>query len=454
MFDLRKELDEAYNKTTAKRVNPNGKKVCVLYTGGTAGMVFNPLERNSLELVQADAEQLINKLPRLKREDVEVDFYSFKPALDSSNIGSEHWLLIAVVIELLAKHYEGFVVIHGTNTMAYTASAVSFLFGDTANKPLILTGSELALSERNNDAEPNIYRSIEIATRKDTSNIQGVCILFGKWLLRGNRATKQIALDKMEGFYSPNYPEIASVSSDKVIVNLAYSKKTKSTNSFEMNKFISSVPKVAICDIYPDMDMNAFKANCTSSEVEAVILRTYGTGGVPDKNPIFRECLESLQSKNTIVVNLTQCPKGTSEFRLFETNETLFNYGVISGGDMVTEAAYCKLKHLFSKFNSVENRDQRIEFIKHYMMVSIQGEMSRSMFVVPVLIGKKDGYPELKLTKKWSSNPAINKTSDEQDLSLDSFAMLDANQDLIVSAVLRLGKVMIVSNAGMNRVSH
>lgn len=432
-----------------QRSYPNGEKVCVLYTGGTAGMIFDPFEKESLELKQADLSELIINLPRLKREKFEIDFYSFEPALDSSNIGSEHWLLMAAVLEILWGHYHGFVIIHGANTMAYTASAISFLFDGTVNKPIILTGSELALTERNSDAEQNIHKSIEIASQRNTTDIQGVCVLFGKWLLKGNRTTKQIALDKTEGFYSPNYPEIASVTSDKVIVDLAHLKKDRNLGSFHMNKFISSTPKVAICDIYPDMDMNAFAVNCTSKDVKAVILRTYGTGGVPDQNKMFRECIEELQKRDTIVINLTQCPKGTSEFRLFETNEMLFNYGVISGGDMVTEAAYCKLKHLFSKFSAVDNHKERMQFIRHYMMVSIQDEMSRSMFVIPVTISVDCNNIDTNgrkfyLNAGWSSNPAINRVPD-QDLSLDDFARLDENKDIIESAVLRLGKVSVAT---------
>lgn len=458
--ELRNTLENKFKAITdKKRLFPKGKKVCVIYTGGTAGMIFDPFEKESLELKQANLSEFTIKLPRLKREKFEIDFYSFEPALDSSNIGSEHWLLIAAVIEILSKYYQGFVIIHGTNTMAYTASAISFLFDDTVNKPVIFTGSELALTERNSDAEQNIHRSIEIAAQKDTKDIQGVCILFGKWLLRGNRTTKQIALDKTEGFYSPNYPEIASVTTDKIIVDLAHSKKTQtSSRSFHMNKFISSSPKVAICDIYPDMDMEAFTTTCTSPDVEAVILRTYGTGGVPDKNSLFRECIRKLQKKDTIVINLTQCPKGTSEFRLFETNEMLFNHGVISGGDMVTEAAYCKLKHLFSKFSSVVNDNKRKNYIRHYMMVSIQGEMSKSMFIVPVPINtgcnivNEDGK-RFYLNAEWSANPAINNVPG-QNLLNDTFAMLDANKDCIDSAVLRLGKVRLITNTERARDIH
>jgi L-asparaginase len=451
---LNNVLMQRYKAINDKRKFDDSNKVCVLYTGGSAGMIFEPLVRDSLELKQADLKQLIIKLPRLKKEKFEIDFYSFDPALDSSNIGSKHWLLMAAVMQILSKEYTGFVIIHGTNTMAYTASALSFLFDNTAGKPIILTGSELALTERNSDAEQNIHRAIEIAAQKDTNDITGVCILFGKWILRGDRATKQIALDKTEGFYSPNFPEIASVSSDKVVVDLAHiTKKKNSENNFYMNKFMSSYPKVAICDIYPDMDMTAFETTCKSPAVKAIILRTYGTGGVPDRDPAFIRCLEDLKD-DKIVVNLTQCPKGTSEFRLFETNETLFNYGVISGGDMVTEAAYCKLKHLFSKFSSAKDIASKMKCIRHYMMVSIQGEMSRSMFIISVPTSSPittidESGSEFKLLANWSSNPAASEGL-EINVDNDDFARLDNERDIIESAVLRLGQVSVNNRPSNN----
>ena len=342
-----------------KREYENGTKVCVIYTGGTAGMIMNPDDIESQEFIQANLEQLTRKLPRLTKEPFEIDFYSFAKPLDSSNITCGHWLTLAAIIEILDEKYDGFVIIHGSNTLAYTASSLSFLL-DNVRKPIILTGSELALDELNNDAEQNIQRSVEVAAHESWkySNSGDVCILFGRRLILGNRATKQIALDTTEGFYSPNYPELAPVSHDRVVIDTSFSKVPLAGRKIEMNKNMSSNPKIVICDVYPDMDMKMFQYACEDAEVGAVIIRTYGTGGVPDKSEAFLECLKALKKRHIIVVNLTQCPKGTVEFRFFDTNATLFNLGVISGGDMVTEAAYCKLKHLFAKFESVQGMTQ------------------------------------------------------------------------------------------------
>jgi L-asparaginase len=448
---LRIKLDDAYNAkfSDVKKVRKysDGDAVCVLYTGGTAGMILDPDENDSLDLVQAELSQLVQKLPRLKKEEFEIDFYSFKTPLDSSNITSGHWLVMASVIEILESKYQGFVIIHGANTMAYTASALSFLL-DNVDKPIILTGSELALDELNNDAEQNIQRSIEIAAHKSKgeTNVPEVCILFGRRLILGNRSTKQIALDTTEGFYSPNYPELAPVSHDRVVIDSSRSRTPIPNKTITMNKHMASSPKIVICDVYPDMDMALFQHICNQDDVGAVIIRTYGTGGIPNKDPIFVDCLEKLKKeRHTIVVNLTQCPKGTVEFRFFETNATLFNLGVISGGDMVTEAAYCKLKHLFSKFESFTmSKADRARIIKHYMMVSMRGEMSMSMFIIPVPL--INNYGELyKLPANWYDNPAKPFYEQSDVVPTDSFAVF--NEDAYISnAVLRLGSVQFTGD--------
>jgi L-asparaginase len=450
---LATSLTENYARIKHRKY-PDTKGVCVLYTGGTAGMIH---DTDSLELIQANLWQLIPKLPRLKRETFEIDFYSFEKPLDSSNISSGHWLIMAAVIQVLKNNYQGFVIIHGANTMAYSAAALSFLL-DNVDRPIILTGSELGLTELNTDAEQNIQRSVEIAAYRSRSeeNVRDVCILFGRRLIRGNRATKQIALDTTEGFYSPNYPELASVSHDRVVIDSSRLKvdAQKINNNASLittNDNIASEPRIVICDIYPDMDMDMFQANCLKPEVGAVIIRTYGTGGVPDQDKKFKGCLETLKNENKIVVNLTQCPKGNVELRIFETNATLFNLGVISGGDMVTEAAYCKLKHLFSKFEGIADAKKKVEIIRHYMMVSMHDELTMSTFTVRFgnenqKMRLNQGVEGITLTRNsaWSANPAAAFNNDDCDFSEDSFAKFDATAH-ITSAVLRLSGVHILN---------
>jgi L-asparaginase len=452
-----KAVNELNNRKYISRKGSNdasAKGVCVLYTGGTAGMIH---ETGSLELIQASLEQLILKLPGLKREQFEIDFYSFAEPLDSSNILSAHWLVMAEVIATLKDNYQGFVIIHGANTMAYSAAALSFLL-DNVDRPIILTGSELGLTVLNTDAEQNIQRSVEIAAyqTRGEENVRDVCILFGRRLIRGNRSTKQIALDTAEGFYSPNYSDLASVSRDRVVIDSSQLKppvdgESNKDSKILVNHKMASKPKIVICDIYPDMDMEIFKQSCNRDNVGAVIIKTYGTGGIPSDDETFIECLEDLYEANKIVVNLTQCPKGNVELRIFETNATLFNLGVISGGDMVTEAAYCKLKHLFSKFEEVSNPKEKAEYIRHYMMVSMRGELTMSTFTLRFTKeGKGLTVPEgsegvtLVLSEMWNRNPARKYINDDEDYSEDTFAKFDKNAH-ITSAFLRLSEVQVSS---------
>jgi L-asparaginase len=452
--DLKTILDENYDKIITKRKYGEKKGVCVLYTGGTAGMIHGI---GSMELKQASVYELVPKLPRLKREEFEIDFYSFEKPLDSSNITSGHWLVMAAVIETLKDKYQGFVIIHGANTMAYSAAALSFLL-DNVDRPIILTGSELGLTELNTDAEQNIQRSVEIAAYNSCNeeNVSDVCILFGRRLLRGNRSTKQIALDTTEGFYSPNYPELASVSHDRVVIDSSRLKVGRQNSidgisTISANYSMASEPRVVICDIYPDMDMDMFQTNTLKFDVGAVIIRTYGTGGVPSENTKFTDCLKKLKENNKVVVNLTQCPRGNVELRIFETNATLFNLGVISGGDMVTEAAYCKLKHLFSKFEKINDPKDKADIIRHYMMVSMHDELTMSTFTVcfeeeagrELIIENGTKAHHLKCGRNWSDNPAEKYNGDDKTYANDTFAVFDSTAH-ITNAVLRLSGVEIL----------
>jgi hypothetical protein len=217
---------------------------------------------------------------------------------------------------------------------------------------------------------------------------------------------------------------------------------------------MSSASKIVICDIYPDMDMDIFDNICNRNDIMAVIIRTYGTGGVPDKNHHFIRCIEKLHEDHKIVVNLTQCPKGNVELRVFETNTLLFDNGVISGGDMVTEAAYCKLKYLFSMFEYISKKEDRARIIRHYMMVAMRDELSMSMFIISIYsnsdskcVSKKIGKNEVefKQNSNWSDNPAddFSDRSANANYSNDSFAKFDHNLHYITNAVLRLGDITI-----------
>ena len=418
--------------------------VCVIYTGGTVGMIREKNEDGSVDFNQASLDGLVSNLPLLKELEFDVHFYSYEKCIDSSNIKSSHWISLAKIVERLYNHYQGFVIIHGANTMAYTASALSFMF-DNQKKPIIITGSELPLTERG-DAQQNVINALNIAawiSNKYERSLNEVCILFGKNLIRGNRATKKYSLDITEGFYSPNFREFSTLTVDKPTidfsrligskggkcvvtyrdaVNLSSSKDKDFEPYFKCEpmsskEVCSEKIVIHICDIYPDMDMGLFRAICEFGGLHALIIRTYGTGGVPDGDDDFVDILKDIISeRNVIVVNLTQCPIGSVELRIFETNKKLFDIGVINGGDMLTEAAYCKLKYLFFQNaiitpNSAFNYDSfDYDRIKAEMTVDLKGEMSLSTYTVSV---EKTKFSESG-NFEYSTMNSINSQLDHQ----------------------------------------
>ncbi|MDR2971771.1 MAG: asparaginase [Bacteroidales bacterium] len=462
-YNLMERLDSSfaniqneYKNRKENRKYVDKKPVCVIYTGGTAGSIHDDYG----EIVEADMSKLIARLPIIKDFEVDIDFCRFEKLFDSSNMGSKHWIIIAKVIEKLYDNYQGFVIIQGVNTMAYTASALSFML-ENIEKPIILTGSELPLTEPHSDAPQNIQKAIHIAAHElRNENINDICILFGRRLIKGNRATKQIALDTTEGFYAPNYThDMTTISNDRWYIISPHKKFAQGNKPFKNNGQMSTKNFVCIHDVYPDMNMDVFKYICEHPKIEALILRTYGTGGVPDGNELFKKCLKQLQEADKLVVILTQCPRGSVEFRIAETNATLFNYGVISGGDMVTEAAYCKLKYLLYKFKGacdIAGKKIKTKAIKHYMMVNIKGELSTNMFIIDIEkinpIAEILGSFRIELSNLWAKNPALfvignNEAGNPNDFgertfSKDSYADFPADP-FFTSAVLRLSGVNI-----------
>ena len=316
-------------------------KTLLIYTGGTIGMMENP-ENGSL--IPLNFNELQNYIPELRKFANDLDVKAFDTPIDSSDVNVSTWQSIASIIEDNYDQYSGFVILHGTDTMAYTASALSFMLDGLA-KPVILTGSQLPIGRLRTDGKENLITAIEIATARRNGEpvIQEVAVLFDSKLFRGNR-THKFSTENFDAFSSPNYDDLASIG-----IHILYNHQKllrKEKNRLNVHSVFQT--DVAILKIFPGMSKAYVQAVLNIPNLKGLILETYGSGNAP-KEPWFINELQRAAQREVVILNVTQCSKGFVEQGLYQTSAALQQIGIIGGADMTTEAALTKLMFLLGK---------------------------------------------------------------------------------------------------------
>ncbi|MDY0343583.1 MAG: asparaginase [Lentimicrobium sp.] len=317
------------------------KKILVIYTGGTIGMIKDP-ESGALKPFNFDA--LYQHIPILEKFNCHIDNWCFDPLIDSSNMNPSFWIQLAGVIEEHYENYDGFVVLHGTDTMAYTASVLSFMF-ENLNKPVVFTGSQLPMGVMRTDGRENFINAIEIASayEDDTPLVPEVSICFENRLMRGNRTNKFNA-ENFNAFLSGNYPLLAQVG-----VHIRYNQQHILRPNFKKLKVHRNLDQnVAILKLFPGITENVVQSILHINGLKGLILETFGAGNAPT-DQWFLQALSQAISRGITIFNVTQCKGGSVEMGKYETSVQLDTIGVVGGYDITTESAIAKMMFLLGE---------------------------------------------------------------------------------------------------------
>lgn len=338
-------------------------KVMLIYTGGTIGMGQNP-QTGALEPL--DFNYLVESMPEFQLIKADIDVYQFTPPIDSSEMSPTQWAQLVRIINRNYDNYDGFVVLHGTDTMAYTASALSFML-EGLTKPVILTGSQLPIGQLRTDGKENLVTSIELAALKDEyghARVPEVCIYFSGVLLRGNRSTK-INADGFNAFDSFNYPHLCEAGvnfsfHDHHILKPDFSKRMQAHLAMDTN--------VVVFSLFPGIQEGILRQVLQLQSLRGIVMRSFGSGNAM-KSPWLMHLLKEATQKGIVIVNISQCVAGTVEMSRYDTGYQLKDIGVISGHDSTVEAAVTKLMYLQSQYNDPNT-------IRNLMARSIAGEIT------------------------------------------------------------------------------
>lgn len=338
-------------------------KILIIYTGGTIGMIENPTTH---ALQPFDFTHLIDNVPKIKKLDYEINNIQFHPPIDSANMDTDRWIEIATNIEENYAFYDGFVVLHGTDTMAYTASALSFML-ENLHKPIIITGSQLPIGEVRTDGEENLITALQIAAATDKNGnpmVQEVAILFEDYLWRGNRSTKMSA-NHFNAFKSNNYPYLAKIGlgiqfHEEALWRVKSQRPLKVQYTMDRN--------VMFVNLFPGITESTLSHVLNTPDIKGIVLKTYGAGNAPT-DKWFIDLIRETVKRGVVVMNVTQCVNGGVDADRYMTGNAMSAAGVISGHDITSEAAITKMMYLFGM-------GLRAEQVKKYLNCSLCGEVS------------------------------------------------------------------------------
>jgi L-asparaginase len=334
------------------------KKILLIYTGGTIGMMRGP----DGSFMPFDFQLIRSEFPEIDRLNCEIAVEAFDPPLDSSNIGPPIWIKLASTIRDQYVHYDGFVILHGSDTMAYTGSALSFMI-EGLQKPVILTGAQLPINQIRTDAKENLITAIQIASHPDTP-IKEVCIYFEYKLFRANR-TKKVHADVFHAFDSPNFPPLAQAG-----VHLKFYRPTPEDAYLHVPFHIQEnlETRIGLKKFFPGITHNTLDSILLKPDLRGIIIESYGAGNLPT-DPELIESLGNSIEMGKVVLNITQCIAGSVEMGRYATSKLLQEKGVLNGRDLTFEAALTKMMYLLGKY---DDPDQ----VRYYLTHNIRGEMT------------------------------------------------------------------------------